>query len=58
MDACMHACMYVCIHVCMHVCMHVCVHIYMYAHVNVQMYEFPDHNKQGILELKPFNIFC
>ena len=34
-------CMYVCIYVCMYVC----------------IYEFPDDNKQEILELKVFNIF-
>ena len=33
-------------HGCMYVCMYVC------------MYEFPDDNKQEILELKLFNIFC
>ena len=41
MNVCINVSMYVCMHVCMHVC----------------MYEFPDENKQEILELKPFNIF-
>ena len=43
------ACMYVCMYVCMYACMHAC----MYEWMN----EFPDDNKQEILELNVFNIF-
>ena len=45
MNVCVNVSMYVCMHVCMQVCLYVC------------MYEFPDENKQEIIELKLVDIF-
>ena len=39
---------------CMYVCMYLCIHLCIY----ISMHEFPDDNKQEILEPKHFNIFC
>ena len=52
MYVCMYVCKYVCMYVYMYVCMCVCVCVY------VCMDGFPDDDKQEILELKFFSVFC
>ena len=54
----MYVCMCVFVSVCLSVCLSVFLSGWLAGCLSVCMYEFPDDNKQEILELKLFSIFC